>query len=219
MHRTTARHMTILINILTNVVAESQPDAWKLWASTSFGVNFDWKCQIHVDGNNLGESMGISLGNFTGGELQLLDDSDEGKGEKWRAVEYFHTNGLTRAAVRKPGVPHRFVPHDPPEGGRDEDCSPEPAQSCEIPVKLVASRNKAVPFDGRQLHGTEDWEGQRIAVIAYPSSSVTKMADGTQEVLESFGFERVANAHKKGNKGGGALVNGENFEEGDIERE
>ena len=56
-----------LYTLLQDFIKESQPD----FEYTTIQVNKNVLCEPHVDKNNIGPSYGISLGDFTGGNLVI----------------------------------------------------------------------------------------------------------------------------------------------------
>jgi len=66
---------------------------------TSIQFNKNYRCKKHIDGNNMGESSIIGLGNYTGGELLVYYDGPDnppkkidikGKFFKFNGSQYYH---------------------------------------------------------------------------------------------------------------------------------
>ena len=47
---------------------------WTDWGFSSYVINYNWGCQVHVDRGNKGMSYGEGFGEYEGGDLLLYED-------------------------------------------------------------------------------------------------------------------------------------------------
>lgn len=70
-----SKHLMVMVDAYTvcNIDERQDNPLWRDWGFSSYVVNYNWGCEVHIDGGNKGLSYGEGFGDYEGGNLILFD--------------------------------------------------------------------------------------------------------------------------------------------------